>query len=69
VTASLTPWIAQRYGWTTSFAIAAALAVFSAICWMTVHPERPLVIEPSPRDRAEIGMRSAAFSEQAKGNL
>lgn len=42
VTASLTPWIAQRFGWTTSFAIAAALAVVGAICWMTVHPERPL---------------------------
>jgi ACS family glucarate transporter-like MFS transporter len=42
VTASLTPWIAQRFGWTTSFAIAAALAVTGAVCWMTVHPERPL---------------------------
>jgi ACS family glucarate transporter-like MFS transporter len=44
VTASLTPWLAQRYGWTTSFAIAAALALFSAACWMTVHPERPLEV-------------------------
>jgi ACS family glucarate transporter-like MFS transporter len=42
VTASLTPWIAQRFGWTTSFAIAAALAVLGALCWLTVHPERPL---------------------------
>jgi len=42
VTASLTPWIAQRFGWTTSFAVAAALATIGAICWMTVHPERPL---------------------------
>jgi MFS transporter, ACS family, glucarate transporter len=42
VTASLTPWVAQRFGWTTSFAIAAALAVAGAVCWMTVHPERPL---------------------------
>ncbi len=42
VTASLTPWIAQRFGWTTSFAISAGLAVFGALCWMTVHPERPL---------------------------
>jgi ACS family glucarate transporter-like MFS transporter len=42
VTASLTPWVAQRFGWTTSFAIAAALAVIGAVCWMTVHPERPL---------------------------
>jgi ACS family glucarate transporter-like MFS transporter len=42
VTASLTPWIAQRYGWTTSFSFSAVLAVIGAICWMTVHPEHPL---------------------------
>jgi MFS transporter, ACS family, glucarate transporter len=42
VTASLTPWVAQRFGWTTSFAIAAVLAVIGAVLWMTVHPERPL---------------------------
>lgn len=47
VTASLTPWIAQRYGWTTSFAIAAALALISAACWLTVHPERPLEGQPA----------------------
>lgn len=42
VTASLTPWVALRFGWVTSFSIAAALAVVGAICWMTVHPQRPL---------------------------
>jgi MFS transporter, ACS family, glucarate transporter len=42
VTASLTPWVAQRFGWTTSFAIAAALAALGGVLWMTVHPERPL---------------------------
>jgi ACS family glucarate transporter-like MFS transporter len=42
VTASLTPWIAQRFGWTTSFTIAAILAAVGAVCWLTVHPERPL---------------------------
>jgi MFS transporter, ACS family, glucarate transporter len=42
VTASLTPWIAARFGWTTSFAVAAGLAVVGAVCWITVHPERPL---------------------------
>lgn len=42
VTASLTPWIAHRFGWTTSFGVAAALAVVGAVCWMTVHPERGL---------------------------
>jgi ACS family glucarate transporter-like MFS transporter len=42
LTASLTPWIAQRFGWTTSFAVAATLAVIGSICWLIVHPERPL---------------------------
>jgi MFS transporter, ACS family, glucarate transporter len=42
VTASLTPWIAQRFGWTTSFAVAAAMAVIGGFCWLVVHPERAL---------------------------
>jgi len=47
LTASLTPWIAQRYGWTTSFSFSAALAILGAICWMTVHPEHPLDEDPA----------------------
>ena len=47
VTASLTPWISLRYGWITSFAIAALLAIISAACWLTVHPERPLKESPA----------------------
>ena len=50
VTASLTPWIAQHYGWTTSFAIAAALSVIGGICWMTVHPERPLLVKSASEE-------------------
>lgn len=42
LTASLTPWIAQRFGWTTSFGAAAALAVVAAVCWTNIHPEREL---------------------------
>jgi ACS family glucarate transporter-like MFS transporter len=42
VTASLTPWIARRFGWTNSFAVAAAFAVAGAVCWLVVHPERVL---------------------------
>jgi ACS family glucarate transporter-like MFS transporter len=42
VTASLTPWIAQHYGWATSYTVAAMLAIVGALCWLTVHPERPL---------------------------
>ena len=42
LTASLTPWIAQRLGWTASFAVAAAMAIVGALCWLIVHPERTL---------------------------
>jgi MFS transporter, ACS family, glucarate transporter len=42
VTASLTPWIAQHFGWTSSFGAAAVLALIGALCWLVVHPERPL---------------------------
>ena len=45
ITASLTPWIAQRFGWTTSFAVAAFLALMGAACWLVVHPENPLETE------------------------
>lgn len=68
VTASLTPWIAQRYGWTTSFAIAAALALFSAGCWMTVHPDRPLAITAQLIDQSDKHLQNVVFGERAKGN-
>lgn len=42
LTASLTPWIAQHFGWTTSFAVAAVLAMVGSLCWLAVHPERAL---------------------------
>lgn len=42
ITASLTPWIARHFGWTTSFGTAAVLSIIGAFCWLTVHPERPL---------------------------
>lgn len=55
VTASLTPWIAQRFDWTASFGVAAALAVLGAICWLTVHPERPLEADLRGADLKETG--------------
>jgi ACS family glucarate transporter-like MFS transporter len=45
LTASLTPWIALHFGWITAFAVAASLAVIGSLCWLTVHPERPLVAD------------------------
>ena len=42
LTATLTPWIAARFGWTTSFLVAAGLCVLGAMCWLVVDPSRPL---------------------------
>jgi len=38
VTASLTPWIAARYGWTASFLVAAGLCLLGAFSWLAVDP-------------------------------
>jgi len=42
VTASLTPAIANRFGWTASFLVAAALCLLGALAWMVVDPERAI---------------------------
>lgn len=47
ITASLTPWIATRFGWTASFLTAAALCLVGAACWLAVDPTRTLVPEQS----------------------
>jgi MFS transporter, ACS family, glucarate transporter len=44
LTASLTPWIAARYGWTASFLVAAALCFLGAACWLIVDPAKSLVL-------------------------
>jgi ACS family glucarate transporter-like MFS transporter len=44
LTASLTPWIAARFGWTTSFLVAAALCVVGAVSWLFVNPSRELTV-------------------------
>jgi MFS transporter, ACS family, glucarate transporter len=42
LTASLTPAIASRFGWTASFCVAAGLSVLGAAAWLLVDPERVL---------------------------
>jgi ACS family glucarate transporter-like MFS transporter len=42
ITASLTPWIAAEFGWTSAFFTAAALAVVGAFAWVFVDPARKL---------------------------
>ena len=46
LTASLTPWIAARFGWTTSFLVAAGLCVVGAASWLVVDPSRQLIALP-----------------------
>jgi MFS transporter, ACS family, glucarate transporter len=41
-TAILTPLIAEHYGWTASFLVAAALCVLGALAWLFVDPTRRL---------------------------
>lgn len=44
LTASLTPWIALRFGWTSSFLVAAGLCLVGAACWVVVDPSRQLAV-------------------------
>jgi MFS transporter, ACS family, glucarate transporter len=44
VTAPLTPWIANHFGWTASFLVAAGLCVLGASAWLLVDPSRQLVL-------------------------
>lgn len=55
VTAALTPWIAQNYGWETTFTVAAALAVISAGCWILVRPDIPLSVGSQQPSGAALG--------------
>jgi MFS transporter, ACS family, glucarate transporter len=54
VTASLTPWIAARYGWTASFLVAAALCLLGAISWLAVDPSARLNLAPGAPDMPTI---------------
>ena len=42
LTASLTPAIAQQYGWNSSFLVAAVLSIAGGIAWLLVEPDRRL---------------------------
>jgi MFS transporter, ACS family, glucarate transporter len=50
VTASLTPVIADAYGWTTSFGTAAAVSLVGGVLWLLIDPEHALI----PRNRCAV---------------
>jgi ACS family glucarate transporter-like MFS transporter len=62
ITASLTPWIAARFGWTASFLVAAALCFVGAASWLVVNPERSLVPAQSSTPVADSGEASVNAS-------
>lgn len=55
VTASLTPWIAARYGWTASFWVASGLCALGALAWLFVDPHRRLNCPAGSSAAVEIG--------------
>jgi MFS transporter, ACS family, glucarate transporter len=54
LTASLTPWIAARFGWTTSFLVAAALCLVGAVSWLVVDPTRQLGVSAADAGTMQI---------------
>jgi len=64
LTASLTPWIAARFGWTTSFLVAAGLCVVGAMCWLVVDPTRQLGVSGANAATAQI-QSSKHLSDQS----
>jgi MFS transporter, ACS family, glucarate transporter len=46
LTASLTPFLASRYGWRSAFFFGAAMAVIGGLMWLLVDPRPAVEIEP-----------------------
>jgi len=57
-TSLLTPIIAERFGWTASFLVAAVLCVLGAAAWLLVDPRRILTATSSsfPQSTAAIAL-------------
>ncbi|MGA8212070.1 MAG: MFS transporter [Candidatus Sulfotelmatobacter sp.] len=66
LTASLTPWIAVRFGWTTSFLVAAGLCVVGALSWLVVDPTRQLGV--SPGDAGAVQLQSSRGMSDQSGD-
>jgi len=65
LTASLTPWIAARFGWTTSFLVAAGLCIVGAVSWLVVDPTRRL--RASAADDGAVPMQSSKHLPDRSG--
>jgi len=56
ITASLTPWIASRFGWKAPFFVAAVLCLGGAVAWLFVDPLQRLDSAEAPLIFAESGL-------------
>ncbi|HWY19698.1 MAG TPA: MFS transporter [Candidatus Acidoferrum sp.] len=65
LTASLTPWIAARFGWTTSFLVAAGLCLVGAVSWLIVDPSRQLLV---PEDVAPLRLQNSKAASAVSAN-
>jgi ACS family glucarate transporter-like MFS transporter len=55
LTASLTPAIAARFGWTASFLMAASLCLLGAFAWLVVDPNATLNLAPAIQKKDFVG--------------
>jgi len=68
LTASLTPWIGDKFGWTAAFLTASAMCLIGAMCWLVVDPTKTLVL-PQPRpDSVEPSVSSAGVRVHPAGS-
>jgi ACS family glucarate transporter-like MFS transporter len=58
VTASLTPLLADRFGWTASFVFAALLCFAGAVAWVLIDPDAPLAVDQaeSPAVKSKLSV-------------
>ena len=67
ITASLTPWIAGRFGWTTSFLVAAALCILGAASWLLVDPSQRLTVSQTDASMALDQKEKRLSHQPARG--
>src|SRR5262249_10206139 len=44
ITASATPWLAARFGWSAAFSVAALVCLVGAMMWLLVDPRKKLTV-------------------------
>jgi ACS family glucarate transporter-like MFS transporter len=58
LTAIVTPWFGDIFGWSTGFRVAATVAALGAVAWLFVNPRANLT------SSSAAGIVPATFSEQ-----